>query len=80
LKAPQDTPNRPPFVQAQQPQPQPQNIPPVPNSPQVEPSAGQPNQQSTPTAEQLLKKLQEMGQQPAQPNTAPVKQPPQPPQ
>jgi hypothetical protein len=83
LKAPQDTPNRPPLVQAQQPQPQPQpqNIPPVPNSQQVEPSAGQqPNQQTPPTAEQLLKKLQDMGQQPTQPNAAPIKQPPQPPQ
>jgi hypothetical protein len=83
LKTPQDTPNRPPLVQAQQPQPQ--------NNPQVQPNPpnqtnpqqvdtspdAQPNQQSTPTPEQLLKKLQEMRQPQAQPN-APTKQPPQP--
>jgi len=75
LKAPQDTPNRPPLVQAQQPQPQ--NNPQTQNNPQPQASPDpQPNQQS-PTPEQLLKKLQEMRQQQTQPNPAPIKQPPQ---
>jgi hypothetical protein len=75
LKAPQDTPNRPPLVQAQQPQPQ--------NNPQVQnPQPGtspdpQPGQQSNPTPEELLKKLQEMRQPQNQANPAPIKQPPQ---
>jgi hypothetical protein len=76
LKAPQDTPNRPPLVQAQQPQPQ--TNPQVQNNPQPGTSPDpQPGQQSNPTPEELLKKLQEMKQPQNQPNPAPVKQPPQ---
>jgi hypothetical protein len=75
LKAPQDTPNRPPLVQAQQPQPQ--TNPQVQNNPQTGNSPDpQPGQQSSPTPEELLKKLQEMKQPQNQP-TAPIKQPPQ---
>src|SRR5215472_5546949 len=76
LKAPQDTPNRPPLVQVQQPQPQPKN-PQVQNNPQ--PDTGpdpQPGQQSSPTPEELLKKLQDMRQPQNQSNPAPIKQPP----
>src|SRR5215469_13750306 len=82
LKAPQDTPNRPPLVQAQQPQPQPQNnpqvqTPQVQNNPQPETSPDpQPGQQSSPTPEELLKKLQDM-RQPQNQAPAPIKQPPQ---
>lgn len=76
LKAPQDTPNRPPLVQAQQPQPQ--TNPQVQNNPQPGTSPDpQPGQQSSPTPEELLKKLQEMKQPQNQPNPAPIKQPPQ---
>jgi hypothetical protein len=76
LKTPQDTPNRPPFVQAQQPQPQ--NNPQTQNNPQPETSADPNQNQQSPTPEQLLKKLQEMRQQQTQPqpNPAPIKQPP----
>jgi hypothetical protein len=77
LKTPQDTPNRPPLVQAQQPQPQPQNNPQVQN-PQPDTSPGPPSQQSSPTAEELLKKLQDMKQPQNQANPAPIKQPPNP--
>ena len=76
LKAPQDTPNRPPLVQAQQPQPQ--NNPQVQNNRQPDTSPDpQPGQQSSPTPEELLKKLQEMRQPQNQTNPAPTKQPPQ---
>jgi hypothetical protein len=76
LKAPQDTPNRPPLVQAQQPQPQ--NNPQVQNNRQPDTSPDpQPGQQSSPTPEELLKKLQDMRQPQNQTNPAPIKQPPQ---
>jgi len=79
LKAPpQDTPNRPPLVQAQQPQPQPQNNPQVQNNPQPDTSPDpQPGQQSVPTPDELLKKIQDMRQPQNQANPAPIKQPPQ---
>jgi hypothetical protein len=75
LKTPQDTPIRPPL-QAQQPQPQ--TNPQVQNTPQPAASPDpQPGQQSSPTPEELLKKLQDMRQQQTQPNPAPIKPPPQ---
>jgi hypothetical protein len=75
LKTPQDTPNRPPLVQAQQPQPQ--TNPQVQSNPQPQTSPDpQTSQQSTPTPEELFKKLQEMRQQQPLPNPAPTKPPP----
>jgi hypothetical protein len=76
-RTPQDTPARPPLLQAQ-PQPPPQNIPQPPvvsPQPQVNPQTGQ----SVPNTEQLLEELKRIQEQRLQQNPpdAPHKQPPQ---